>query len=65
MTVEVYNRKVVKIYFENGGWLDGSHYNIDDAIIENPETAAWAFFIDDRDRYISVYLEDKKEECYE
>ena len=56
LSVELYEGSIYKIYFPNGGYLDQSHFNKDDAKIIYDDYGESASFTDDRDRNITVYL---------
>jgi hypothetical protein len=55
LLVEVYDYEIVKIYWENGGWLDDSHFKKGSTTIDNNGEAS---FIDDRGREFSVTIQD-------
>lgn len=56
--VEVKDNKVVKIYWDNGGWLDESHFNPDEAYLDSN---GYTSFDDDRGRDFGVTLQDKSQ----
>lgn len=52
--VDVQDNKVIKIYWENGGWLDESHFDPDDAYLNSD---GYTSFYDDRGRNIGVIIQ--------
>jgi hypothetical protein len=57
--VDVQSNKIIKIYWDNGGWLDETHFNPDDAILDSD---GYTSFNDDRGRDFGVTLQ-KKSNC--
>lgn len=53
LQVEISDNEVVKIYFENGGLIDESHFKGDNLL-----NGDYASFKDDRGREISVIIKD-------
>ncbi|MFN3020141.1 hypothetical protein ACK1KB_04015 [Chryseobacterium sp. TY3] len=54
LPVEVYNNRIIKIYWANGGWLDETHFNIDEAKLDTNDKTA--LFEDDRERMFLVKI---------
>jgi len=53
LKVEIQDNKIVKIFWENGGWLDSSHFNTDNAVLFDD----YASFKDDRKRDFGISLQ--------
>ena len=54
LPVEVVNNKIVKIYWSNGGWLDETHFDPDEADIDLRDNSA--LFEDDRERMFLIKI---------
>lgn len=57
LPVEVENNQIVKIYWSNGGWLDETHFNPNEAELDKRDNTA--LFEDDRERMFLVKVLDK------
>lgn len=57
LQVDIFEGEVVKIYFDNGGWLDESNFNGETLL----DSDHYASFKDDKGREISVTLQDKND----
>ena len=56
LPVEVENNQIVKIYWSNGGWLDETHFNPEEAELDARDNTA--LFEDDRERMFLVKIID-------
>ncbi|MCH2488722.1 MAG: hypothetical protein MK211_01115 [Flavobacteriales bacterium] len=54
--VQVEEDKVIKLFWNNGGFLDSSHFNPDDALLYDNYTT----FKDDRGREFSVKIQNEE-----
>ena len=58
LPVEVEGNKIVKIYWSNGGWLDETHFEPEDAELDKRDNTA--LFEDDKERMFLVKILNKK-----
>lgn len=59
LLIEVDYGRIMVIHFNNGGWLDSSHFDPDDSLIDNDGEAN---FVDDRDREFDISI-IKRDNC--
>ncbi len=54
LPIEVKDNKVVKIFWSNGGWLDETHFDTEEATLDFSDKTA--LFEDDRERMFLVKI---------